>query len=78
MDGVNVWMYVPGNSQVQVSTFLAEEKHSPRRKSIFEQYAGPEKLFTRARKIDGRVFDLLILPVTDSDEAAVTVWIDRG
>lgn len=78
-DGKNVWMYVPANSQVQISTFLEGNETFPTPRSIFKQYTGTRKAVYKGEEtIDGRAVDRLSLPAAKPDEAAVTVWIDRG
>ena len=77
-DGNTVWMYIPENNQVQISTFIDEAEEFPSPKSIFERYASKrDAIWIEEDSFDQRVFDVVMLPAPSSEESDVRVWIDR-
>jgi len=77
-DGSVVWMYIPENNQVQISTFVDEAEEFPSPKSIFERYASKREAFwVSGDSFDQRTFDIIELPAPAEGETDVRVWIDR-
>ena len=77
VDGVTVWMYIPRNNQVQISTFIQGEEGFPTPKSIFERYSKSRKAEHIGRdEVNGDMCDVLLLVSSDQVEQPVKVWID--
>ena len=77
VDGVTVWMYIPRNNQVQISTFIQGEEGFPTPKSIFERYSkSREAEYIGQEEVNGTMCDALLLVSSDQIERPVKVWID--
>ena len=79
VDGASVWVYVPRNRQVRVSTFIENEETFPSPQGIFRRYSrGREIRYRGEETIDGRPCDVIDLVSDDENDVRVAVWIDRG
>lgn len=77
VDGVTVWMYIPRNNQVQISTFIQDKEGFPTPKSIFERYSKSRKAEHIGRdEVNGTTCDVLLLVSSEQAEQPVKVWID--
>lgn len=77
-DGKSVWTYTPRNKQVVISSAKGGEAEYPSPQTIFRRYAGRSAEVTGHEAVDGRQTDVIRLAAPSSDEADVTVWVDRA
>ena len=77
VDGAAVWMYIPRNNQVQISTFIQDEEGFPTPKSIFERYSkSREAEYIGQEEVNGTICNMLLLVSGVQSEQPVKVWID--
>ncbi|MFC1489957.1 outer membrane lipoprotein carrier protein LolA [Candidatus Latescibacterota bacterium] len=78
VDGRTVWMYIPRNKQVQISTYIQGEGGILTPKSLFERYSENRKAeHTGTGEVNGEVCDILLLVSSVPAELPVKVWIER-
>ena len=78
VDGKSVWTYIPRNKQVVISAFKDSDAEFPSPQTIFERYSGRPAEVTGHEAVDGRQTDVVRLEAPSTDEADVTVWVDRA
>lgn len=77
-DGRTVWMYVPRNKQVQVSSFIQGDGGFPTPQSLFERYSKSRQAeHIGTGEINGEMCDILLLVSSDSSEFPVKIWIEN-
>ncbi|MFC1650218.1 outer membrane lipoprotein chaperone LolA [Candidatus Latescibacterota bacterium] len=78
VDGRTVWMYVPRNKQVQVSTFIQGDAGFPTPMSLFERYSESRQAeHIGSEEVNGEMCDILLLVSSVQSELPVKVWIEN-
>lgn len=77
VDGRTVWMYVPRNKQVQVSSYIQGDAGFPTPMSLFERYSKSRQAENiGSEEVNGEMCDILLLVSSVQMERPVKVWID--
>ncbi len=77
-DGRSVWMYIPRNNQVTISTFIQGESGIQTPWSIFEEYSENRMpVYLGSEEVNGKMCDILLLESAIDNGYPVKVWIER-
>jgi outer membrane lipoprotein carrier protein len=76
-DGRTVWMYVPRNKQVTVSTFIQGEGGFQTPWSLFEDSKNKNAEYLGSEELNGEMCDILLLESAIQGGIPVKVWIER-
>ncbi|MFC1551640.1 outer membrane lipoprotein chaperone LolA [Candidatus Latescibacterota bacterium] len=76
-DGRTVWMYIPRNKQVTVSTFIQGAGGFDTPWSLFEDSKSKNAEYLGSEKVSGEMCDILLMESTVQGGYPVKVWIER-